>query len=172
VFTDETHSSLEPIITRTWAEKGKTPLVKVPNRKKGDRVSLIGGLTEDGRMILLYTQDSMNGLGFVEFMRRVLEQICGKVVIYADNAKIHKSKVVKEFVEANQERLALEFIPPYAPECNPIELVWGWVKNLLAMRVLPSIQALLEFWGMVITIGVFLGLFTHFFKASEQERGY
>jgi putative transposase len=143
-------------------------LVKVPNRKKEDQVSLIGGLTEDGRMILLYTQDSMNGLGFVEFLRRVLEKISGKVVVYADNAKIHKSKVVTAFVQANQERLALEFIPAYAPECNPIELVWGWVKNLLAMRVLPSVQALLEFWGMAITIGVFLGLFARFFKACEQ----
>jgi putative transposase len=142
----------------------------VPNKKKYDSVSLIGGLTEDGRMILLFTQDSMNSLGFIEFLRRVLEQISGKVVVYADNAKIHKAKVVKAFVEANSERLALEYTPTYAPECNPIELVWGWVKNLLAMRVLPSLQALLEFWGMVITIGVFFGLFAKFCKAWEQGR--
>ncbi len=49
-------------------------------------------------------------------------------VVVLDNAGIHKAKAVQAFV-ATHERLSLVFLPPYAPELNPIEKVWAYVKK-------------------------------------------
>ena len=94
MFMDETHSSLAPIITRTWAIRGQTPMIKIPSSHKG--MSLIGGLLEDGRIVLQDTQDSLNALGFIGFLEHVLKQVDGKVVVLADNAPIHKAQIVKD----------------------------------------------------------------------------
>lgn len=164
MFMDETHSSLRPIITRTWSGVGCTPLVKVSGKRDG--VSIIGGLTEAGQIIALQTKDSMNCLGFIEFLKHALNEVTGKLVIFADHHRMHKTPLVLEFVKNNEERLALEFTPCYAPECNPIEWVWAWVKKLLAMRCLGSVGALLEFWGKALMLGELQGLLLGFWGAS------
>ena len=48
-----------------------------------------------------------------------------RVVIIADNARYHHGRLHKEWRERNSRRFALEFLPPYSPELNPIERVWG-----------------------------------------------
>jgi len=164
MFMDETHSSLRPIITRTWAGVGCTPLVKISGKRDG--VSIIGGLTEAGQIIALQTKDSMNCLGFIEFLKHALKEVTGKLVVFADNHRMHRTPLVLEFVKSNEDRLALEFTPCYAPECNPIEWVWGWVKGLLAMRCLASVGALLEFWELALMLGESQGLMAKFWGAS------
>lgn len=59
-----------------------------------------------------------------------------------DNAGIHRSKATQAFVGLH-ERLSLVFLPPYAPELNPIELVWAYVKRtVLGNFCARSISAL------------------------------
>jgi putative transposase len=123
----------------------QTPTVRIPSARQG--LSLIGGLLEDGRIVLLSTADRMNALGFIGFLQHVMDTVVGPVVVFADNHRMHKTAAVLEFVALHSDRLALEFTPAYAPECNPIELVWAWVKGCLAMRVV-------------------LGLFVSFWQAS------
>ena len=41
----------------------------------------------------------------------------------------HKTKLVKEYVASTDGRLTLHFLPGYAPELNPDELVWSHVKR-------------------------------------------
>lgn len=170
MFIDETHSSLRPIISRTWAGVGCTPMVKVSGKRDG--VTIIGGLTEAGRIIALQTQDSMNCLGFIEFLKHALNEVTGKLVVFADNHRMHQTPLVLKFVKDNEERLALEFTPCYAPECNPIEWVWAWVKKLLAMRCLGSVGALLEFWGKALMLGELQGLLVGFWGASAIGKCY
>ncbi len=45
-----------------------------------------------------------------------------------DNAKIHHAKLLADLLEANP-RLHLEFLPPYSPNLNKIEELWGWLKS-------------------------------------------
>lgn len=161
---DETHSSLAPIITHSWAKVGQTPVLKISGKRDG--ISIIGGLTEDAQMLALQTKDAMNTLGFIEFLKHVLVKIPGKVVVFADNHRMHKTPLVLAFVKENEDRLALEFTPCYAPECNPIEWVWAWVKSLLAMRVIGCLKDLVELWGMALALADLQGLFMKFWGAS------
>ncbi|VEN74475.1 transposase (fragment) [Candidatus Desulfarcum epimagneticum] len=44
-----------------------------------------------------------------------------------DNASIHKSKKVKEYLKRHRN-IHLFYLPPYSPEYNPVELFWKWIK--------------------------------------------
>jgi transposase len=164
MFSDECHSSLAPIIGRTWAKVGETPIVKTPSQRKG--VSIIGAISECGKAAVMYTKDKMNSLGFIGFLDHLLKTVDGKIALFVDNHRMHKTENVLAFVEANKERLVLEHTPCYAPECNPIEWLWSYVKGLLTMRVMPSIDALLEFWDQAINLALHLKYPAQFFANS------
>jgi putative transposase len=101
-----------------------------------DRVSGIGGITRDGRVITNSVVGSVNSSGVVAFLEHVLKSVAGKVIVVLDNARIHKSKLVQAFT-AGHSRLEIVHTPPYqrihgflyAPECNPVEWLWAWVKR-------------------------------------------
>lgn len=63
----------------------------------------------------------------VEFLRDLLGHLRGKVVVVWDGGGNHKGPAVREFLRRNR-RLTLERLPPYAPELNPVEAVWSWLK--------------------------------------------
>ena len=63
----------------------------------------------------------------VEFLRDLLGHLRGKVVVVWDGGGNHKGPAVREFLQRNR-RLTLERLPPYAPELNPVEAVWSWLK--------------------------------------------
>ena len=104
-----------------------TPTVYLPT-SCWDRVSIIGGIARDGRVITNSVVGSVKSAGVVAFLEYVLNTISGQVIVVFDNARIHKSKLVTKFV-AGQSRLEVVHTPPYAPECNPVEWLWSWVKR-------------------------------------------
>jgi hypothetical protein len=63
----------------------------------------------------------------VEFLRDLLGHLRGKVVVVWDGGGNHKGPAVREFLRRNR-RLTLERLPAYAPELNPVEAVWSWLK--------------------------------------------
>ena len=60
-----------------------------------------------------------------------------------DSLPAHKAKMVHDYVEATKGKLELYFLPGYAPELNPDELVWSYVKRTgTAKRPLASDECL------------------------------
>ncbi|NQX86309.1 MAG: transposase [Flavobacteriaceae bacterium] len=39
-------------------------------------------------------------------------------------------------------KIKLIKIPPYAPELNPVEKVWQWIKDRVAMKVFKDVKIL------------------------------
>jgi len=52
-----------------------------------------------------------------------------KLLVVWDRAQIHRGRMVREFVAASGGRIALEYLPAYAPELNPVEYIWGYWKH-------------------------------------------
>jgi len=52
-----------------------------------------------------------------------------------DNARIHHTKLIQPFIEAHRARLQLVFLPPYSPQYNLIEGLWGWMKSEIINNV-------------------------------------
>jgi transposase len=65
----------------------------------------------------------------VEFLCALRRQIDGPLLIIWDGLRAHKSRLVREYVEADEQGIQLEFLPAYAPELNPVEYIWGYLKN-------------------------------------------
>lgn len=126
MYLDEVGFSLKGVRRQTWSPRGVTPLVKL--RANWEKLSTIGGMASDGRFFQHTKSGAIRSADVLSFFRHLLRHIQGEMVVVLDNAGIHRAKNVQAFVELH-ERLSLVFLPPYAPELNPIELVWAYVKR-------------------------------------------
>lgn len=136
IFIDESAFYLLPGVVRTYAPKAATPTLRVPLTR--DHLSAISGITPDGRLFLHVQQDSIRSPHVVAFLRQLLRQVPGKLLVVWDGAPIHRSQVIQQFLAAGAaKRLHLERFPAYAPELNPDEGIWQYLKHV-ELRNLPS----------------------------------
>lgn len=101
-------------------------------------LSIIGGLAL-WRFYFQIHAGSIKGPQVVEFLRHLQRHIPGKMLVIWDGAPIHRSRLVKEYVESTEGRILIERLPAYAPELNPVEYMWGHLKtheiaNLVATK--------------------------------------
>ena len=127
VWIDEAGFYLLPALVRTWAPIGETPLLRAPCSY--DRLSVISALTPSGRLFFQVYDHSIRGPQVKAFLVHLLQHIPGKLLVLWDGASIHRSKVVKEFLGHGEgARIHLEQLPGYAPDLNPDEGIWGYLK--------------------------------------------
>ena len=120
-----------PAVRRTYAPKGQTPYLRAPLNYGG--LSCISAITEKGQLVTQTIEGSFNGVKVVRFLRHLLRQVKGSVMLIWDGASIHRCEEVKTFLrEEAAWRLRLEILPAGAPEFNPDEGVWGWLKGQMA----------------------------------------
>jgi transposase len=128
LFVDEAGFYLLPFVARTYAPVGQTPVLRAP--LSYDHLSVISALTPDGRLFTHIQDDAFRGPTIVAFLRQVLRQVRGKLLVIWDGAPIHRCRAVKDFLAAGAaQRLHLERLPAYAPELNPDEGVWNLLKR-------------------------------------------
>jgi transposase len=129
LFVDESAFYLLPAVVRTYAPRGHTPILRVPLTR--DHLSAISGITEDGRLFLHAQEASLRSPDVVQLLRQLLRLIPGKLLVIWDGSPIHRSRVVKDFLAAGAaRRLHLERLPAYAPELNPDEGIWQYLKRV------------------------------------------
>ena len=129
---DETGLFLNPLVRRSWALRGKTPVIGGDggHRKK---VSAIGAVSVSPvtQHLGLYFATLPDGFfttqAVVGFLRDLLKHLRGKVVVVWDGGPNHKGPLMRAFLRRNR-RLTLERLPAYAPDLNPVEAVWSWLK--------------------------------------------
>ncbi len=117
-----------PLAVRTWAPRGHTPILRVPLTH--DHLAAIGGLTPDGRLFLQTQQQSYHSADVVRFLRVLLRKISGKLLVIWDGAPIHRGQPIKDLLSRGAaRRLHLVQLPGYAPELNPVEGLWNYLKR-------------------------------------------
>lgn len=127
VWVDEAAFSLLAGVVRTYAPRGQTPSLHVPLTR--DHLSVISGITEEGQLVVQMQVHAFKGPDVVRFLKHVVCQIGGKLLIIWDGAPIHRDKAVKAFLAAAAKgQLRLEVLPGYAPDLNPDEGVWNHLK--------------------------------------------
>ena len=65
-----------------------------------------------------------------------------KIIVVLDNASFHKKKEILARIKQEMPNLILEFLPPYSPDYNIVELVGHSVKEYLAHRLFKSVEEL------------------------------
>jgi len=142
-FLDETGFSSEPNLGRTYGLKGKTPAVKTSGRRQ--KVNVISAVSmQGGFWCQIYTHTLKQG-DFITFLKDFMSGQRGKVFLVLDSHPAHIANSVKEYVQNTKGRLELHFLPPYAPDLNPDEFVWHYLKsNGLAKKPLLKDESLKE----------------------------
>jgi transposase len=127
VFADQSGFYLLPAVVRTYAPVGQTPLLK--ERLSRDHLSAMSAITLDGKLYMLEQERSFKGEDVVRFLKHLLRQIPGKLLIIWDGSPIHRGRAIKDFLASGaSRRLKLEQLPGYAPDLNPDEGVWKHLK--------------------------------------------
>ena len=129
VWVDESGFYLLPLAVRTWAPRGQTPILRVPLTR--DHLSVISAITLEGRLFLQVRKNNYDGEAVVGFLRVLLRKIAGKLLVIWDGSPIHHGQAVKDFLSAGAtKRLQLERLPGYAPDLNPDEGIWNYLKRV------------------------------------------
>ena len=127
VFCEQSGFYLLPMVVRTYAPVGKTPILK--EHLTRDHLSAMSGITLDGRLYMLEQQRAFKGDDVVRFLKHLMRQIPGKLLIIWDGSPIHRGRAIKDFLASGAAgRVQLEQLPGYAPDLNPDEGVWKHLK--------------------------------------------
>jgi transposase len=129
VFVDESGFYLTPAVVRSYAPCGQTPVIREVLTR--DHVSAISAITPDGKLYLGTQLESYKGQDAVGFLRHLLRHVDGKLLVIWDGSPIHRSRAVKRFLsDGGAERIWLERLPAYAPDLNPDEAIWRYLKHV------------------------------------------
>jgi transposase len=86
----------------------------------------------------------LNAAIFLTFLQRLIKGAGRKLFLMVDNLRVHRAKLVTDWVRANSDRIELFYLPPYAPEHNPEEFMHNDVKPALARQRIPRDKASLK----------------------------
>jgi transposase len=133
VFLDEAGFLLTPLVRRTLAPRGQTPIL--PAWDRHDRISAIscvtlGVMADQPELYFELMPEGLNVTAedIVAFLDDLRCELPGPLTLIWDRHNIHsRSRVVKEWL-SKQEGVVLEDLPGYAPSLNPDEMVWSWLK--------------------------------------------
>jgi transposase len=128
VFVDESGFYLLPGVVKTYAPKGQTPVVHEWQTR--DHLSVMGGVTDGGKVYSLVRPKSLDGPHCIEFLVHLGRLVGDRLLVIWDGSPIHRRAEVQEFVVEASGKIHLEPLPPYAPDLNPVEWLWKHLKKV------------------------------------------
>lgn len=135
VFVDESGISERPTRVRTWAPKGQTPTIQF--HFNWTHVSVIAGLTPSNCLFRLH-EGSIKKEELVEFLKALKAHLKRPLLVIWDGAKTHRSHVVRNYLDSLDGHIQIAFLPPYAPDLNPVEYLWAWLKRHALANYCPD----------------------------------
>lgn len=126
-FWDESGFRADAVHGKTWGRRGQTPVVHCPGQRQG--VSAASAVNAKGAFWFQTYQGGLNGELFVQLLKNMMRRRKKPLRLVLDSLPAHKSVAVKQYVASTHEKLTLHFLPGYAPDLNPDELVWSHAKR-------------------------------------------
>ena len=151
VLIDESGFMLQPVVRRTWARRGQTPVHRTWDRH--DRISAIAAITVSPvrRRLGLYFRlqdDNFRTPAIVSFVRHVRRHVGPRLLVVWDRLNAHRTasnQLTRHFGNNVQTHL----LPGYAPELNPVEQVWSHTKYAELANNIPD--DITQLWNDVST---------------------
>ncbi len=141
VFLDESGFSLLPTPCKTWAPRGQTPVLW--HCFDWPKLSALSAVTPNPHAYLRLVRGTVRSAELIAFLRHLLRRIPGLIFLFWDGLNIHRSKRTRAALREHRQRLRVYRLPAYAPELNPDEGLWGWMKHhALAGHCPPDLERL------------------------------
>jgi transposase len=126
-FWDESGFRADTVHGKTWGMKGQTPIVERPGQRQS--ISAASAVNSKGAFWYCTYQGGLNAELFVTLLKKMMRRRLKPVHLVVDGLPAHKTALVKDYVASTNGLLTLHFLPGYAPELNPDELVWSYMKR-------------------------------------------
>jgi transposase len=126
-FWDESGFRADAVQGTTWGAKGQTPVVSVPGQRQS--ISAASAVSAKGAFWFATYAGALTGPLFVDLLRRMLRGRRKPLHLILDGLPAHKTLAVKQYVAGLNGTLTLHYLPGYAPDLNPDELVWSHAKR-------------------------------------------
>ena len=129
---------LQPLVRRTWAPKAQTPVMYSWDRH--DRLSVIAALSLAARrhrvgLYFAIHEKNVKAEEVEAFLRQVQRSLGRKLIVVMDRWAVHRKAAKSLF---GDERFWIEYLPPYAPDLNPVEMVWNHTKYADLANFIPD----------------------------------
>lgn len=131
VFEDESGYSERPTVRRTWAPRGKTPIIQSTGSwKTRSAIGMIAcsAFGRKPKFLLKIKKGSVVSADILASLSHLRRHVKGGVFLFWDGLPSHRSKMVKEWIKGNSSWLSVFRFPAYAPELNPVEYLWSASK--------------------------------------------
>jgi transposase len=150
VFEDESGFYLLPGVVKTYAPEARTPVLRETQTR--DHLSVMGGMTPEGKLYVLARQRSLNGLDTIEFLLHLGRVAGERLLVVWDSSPIHRRSEVTEFVSETRGKVWLEALPGYAPDLNPWdEGGWHHLKDVeMRNLVCRDLEELLQEFHLAV----------------------
>jgi transposase len=125
VAIDESGFDHFPVPIYGYAPKGQPAIIEYTPSNDRTRYSLLMAIAKSGKSFSSIEKSMVNGDIFSSFIQTL--PFSSNTILLMDNASIHKTKQFKEIVAS--KGFEVIYTPPYSPEFNPIELVFGIIKK-------------------------------------------
>ena len=127
LFWDESGFRADSVHGKTWAKKGQTPVIDRPGQRQS--ISAASAVSAKGAFWFATYSGALTGELCVELLKQLMRKRRKPVRLIVDGLPAHKKAIVKEYVASTAGKLTLHFLPGYAPDLNPDELVWSHAKR-------------------------------------------
>jgi len=175
LWTDEVGVQGDHHPGRGYGPVGERITLEVPATHV--RVNMISAISNEGTVRFMTYPGMLNAAVFLLFLERLVAGATRKILLIADNLPAHKTPAVQAWVEAHRDRLEVFYLPPYAPESNPVEYLNNDLKGQVNAAGLaadrPTLQSrVLGFMGKLSrlpghVIGYFLQPQVHYAAPAE-----
>ena len=131
---------LQPVVRRTLAPRGQTPILECWDRH--DRLSVISALTlapQRQRIGLYFDIHSHNirADDVYRFIQTIRGRLRRKIILVLDRWSVHRA-AIRRLLERHARNIDIELLPAYAPELNPTEQIWNHTKYADLANYIPD----------------------------------
>lgn len=126
-FIDESGFCTDDTRGTTYGPRGERTVVITDGRRQ--RVNAISAVSPNGAFWWKVYDGKVNASVFVSFLKEFMKYRKKNVSLVLDSLPAHKAAMVADYVRSTNGKLSLHFLPTYAPDLNPDEFVWNYVKS-------------------------------------------
>ncbi len=128
VWLDESSIKSDPNNGHTWGQIGRTPVIQANGNP--EKINVIGSIDQNGETLFMTYEGNTDSEVVIKYLDMLAKNKKDKIYLILDNAKYHKSNIIKEHVSKYHKGwLELIYLPSYSPELNPCELMWAHLKS-------------------------------------------
>ena len=129
---DETGLRSDDVRGRGYAPRGRTPLVRVCHKRAS--LSLISAVTNRGELRWMIVDGAVNAPTLIRFLERLIREARRKVFLILDRLRVHRARLVQDWLAEHSSRIEVHYLPPYSPDLNPDEGVNADLKQAVPRR--------------------------------------